>query len=139
MERLKAPPDMTGAKVVYTERQGRLRYTYYDNNVVKITRYKRKSRIRWNRVIIALIVLVLAAYAVAHLIGFVASAVAGKKKESSGKEFIFESSAAETAAPVQTTAPPETAPAVTESVPDADTSSAAEEPEVKRLRMLMEA
>ena len=79
MERMSPPPDMSGRKVVYTERQGRIRYTYYDDGLVKITKYKHKSRVRWDRVIIALVALLLCAYAIAHLIGAVASAISGKK------------------------------------------------------------
>lgn len=134
MERMNAPPDNNGRKVVYTERQGRLRYTYYDDGVVKITKYKRKSRVRWGRVIAALIFFFLCAYAIAHLIGFVAGAITGKKNEKKTKEFVFDSSSA---AAGQTTSAVEAAPptVTTTTAPPATSSVAAEpvtEPEVKK-------
>lgn len=137
MERMNAPPDNNGRKVVYTERQGRLRYTYYDDGVVKITKYKRRSRVRWGRVIAALIFFFLCAYAIAHLIGFVAGAITGKKNEKKTKEFVFDSSSA--AASQTTSVIEEMTPTVTTTTaPPADSSSAAEtetkpEPEVKKL------
>ena len=129
MANMNPPPDMSGRKVVYTERQGRLRYTYYDDGLVKITKYKRRSRVRWGRVIAALLLFLLCAYAIAHLIGFIAGAIAGSKNKKENEEFIFDSSLTEAAA--VTSAPEVTSPPVT-APPAEDTSSVAAEPEVKR-------
>ncbi len=51
-----APPD-GGRKVVYAERIGRVKYTYYDDGIVKITQYKGRKKIYWGRIFIALFML----------------------------------------------------------------------------------
>ncbi|MCR5121477.1 MAG: N-acetylmuramoyl-L-alanine amidase [Ruminococcus sp.] len=131
MERMSPPPDMSGRKVVYTERQGRIRYTYYDDGLVKITKYKHKSRVRWGRVIVALIFFLLCSYAVAHLIGAVASAISGKKKAASEKEFIFDSSISEAVEVGKEPAvTPETESKAEEVKPEPEKPA---EPEVKKL------
>ncbi len=132
MEHMNPPPDMSGRKVVYTERQGKLRYTYYDDGLVKITKYKHKSHVRWGRVLTALTFLVLCSYAVANIIGAVASAVSEQKKNEKSKEFIFDSSSASESAVVTTE--PAVTPVTDDSKAAEETSSIAEPvPEVKEL------
>ncbi len=45
--------------VVYEQREGRIKYTYYDNGIVKITRYKGTRKIYWGRIFAAMIVFML--------------------------------------------------------------------------------
>lgn len=55
-------------RVVYIERIGRVKYTYYDDGVVKITRYKGKRKIYWGRIFIALFMLFLLILGFAQLV-----------------------------------------------------------------------
>lgn len=95
MEYSKMPPGER--KVVYTEQQGNVKYTYYDDGIVKITRYKRRHKIYWGRIFIALVVFVLLIMGIVQLIGAAYRAVTGKGKDNSdeknAKSFVFDSEA----------------------------------------------
>lgn len=45
--------------MVYEQREGRIKYTYYDNGIVKITRYKGTRKIYWGRIFAAAVVFML--------------------------------------------------------------------------------
>lgn len=52
-------PQQGGRTVVYAERIGNVKYTYYDDGIVKITRYKPRKKIYWGRIFVAIIMLCL--------------------------------------------------------------------------------
>jgi N-acetylmuramoyl-L-alanine amidase len=61
-------PEPNGERrIIHVERQGRTKYTYYDDGLVKITRYKSGRKIYWGRIFVALIVFVLLIMAVVQL------------------------------------------------------------------------
>lgn len=43
------------AAVVYTEWEGNVKYTYYDDGIVKITRYRKRKKIYWGRILAAVV------------------------------------------------------------------------------------
>lgn len=64
-------------RVVSVQWEGRTKYTYYDDGIVKITRYKARRKIYWGRIFAALIIFVLLIMGVVQL--FKAAAAAVKK------------------------------------------------------------
>ena len=93
MEYFSAPPDNSGRRVVYTERRGDVGYTYYDDGIVKITHYRRRRKVYWGRIAIAVVVLILL---IMGLVQVIKIFTGGSKKDSSDsdKQFVFESSSA---------------------------------------------
>lgn len=67
--------DEYAPQIVHVEWQGRTKYTYYDDGIVKITRYKAKKRIYWGRIIAALVVFVLLIMGIVQLIKACAAAL----------------------------------------------------------------
>ena len=93
MEYFNAPPDNSERRVVYTERQGNTAYTYYDDGVVKITRYKKRRKVYWGRVALAAVLLILL---IMGLVQVIKVFTGGSKKDStdSDKQFVFDTSSA---------------------------------------------
>ncbi len=68
-------------RVIYVERQGREKYTYYDNGIVKITRYKAKQKIYWGRIIAASLVFILLFMGIVQTFRAAAAAIRGRKND----------------------------------------------------------
>ncbi|MCD7741202.1 MAG: N-acetylmuramoyl-L-alanine amidase [Ruminococcus sp.] len=83
-------------QIVHVERQGNVKYTYYDDGVVKITRYKAKRKVYWGRIFAVLIVFVLIVMGLVQLIRVTANVLNGGSTDSQEtKSFIFDSSQAD--------------------------------------------
>lgn len=67
-------------RVVSVQWQGRTKYTYYDDGIVKITRYK-KRKIYWGRIFAALVIFVLLAAGIVQLIKAALTAFANDKTD----------------------------------------------------------
>ena len=67
-------------RVVSVQWQGRTKYTYYDDGIVKITRYK-KRKVYWGRIFAALVIFVLLAAGIVQLIKAALTAFANDKTE----------------------------------------------------------
>ena len=95
MDHLNAPQGNSERKVVYTERQGNVKYTFYDDGLVRVTRIRKTKRIKWGRVALAAIVLILLIMG----LGQVVKAITGKggKDKTEEQSFVFDSSATDTA------------------------------------------
>ena len=71
----------SGRSIVHTERVGRVKYTYYDDGVVKITRYKAKKKIYWGRIFAALCMLMILMMGFIQLGKSLKKAVKGSRTE----------------------------------------------------------
>lgn len=92
-------PSANERTVVYIEKQGDVLYTYYDDGLVKITKYKKK-KIYWGRIIVALIVFTLFFSGILQLIKATANAIKSDKrtidpKTDMSRSFEFDSSTAD--------------------------------------------
>jgi N-acetylmuramoyl-L-alanine amidase len=74
-------PPHTERQIVGVEWEGRTKYTFYDDGIVKITRYKARKKIYWGRVFVALIIFVLLIMGIVQLIKATAAAVKGDRTE----------------------------------------------------------
>lgn len=68
-------------RVIYTERIGNVKYTYYDDGIVKITRYKVRRKVYWGRIFSALLVLVLLIFGFVQLFKTIVKAVKSDKTD----------------------------------------------------------
>lgn len=95
-------PSVGERTVVHVERQGNVKYTYYDDGIVKITKY-RKKKVYWGRIIVALTVFILLVFGLVQLVKAAVGAVKGKNdgdsKNGGTQSFVFDSSVAETSKP----------------------------------------
>ncbi len=93
-----APSD-GGRSIVYTERIGRVKYTYYDDGVVKITRYKGKKKIYWGRITVAMCMFMMLTLGVGQLGKSLTKAVKGSRTKiemnNSMPEFVMNGSDAQ--------------------------------------------
>lgn len=84
-----------GRRVVSVQWEGRTKYTYYDDGIVKITRYKAKKKIYWGRIFAALIVFALLVMGIAQLIRATVSAVKSDRSDIPANNSIIEVSSSE--------------------------------------------
>lgn len=84
-------PNVSARKVLYVENIGDKKYTYYDDGVVKITKYKRRKKVYWGRVAAAAVVLVLVIVGLVQLGRAIGRGLKGHgiRKNSSVSEFIM--------------------------------------------------
>ncbi len=119
---------------VKVERIGNVKYTYYNDGVMRITKY-RKRHIYWGRIAVAAIMLVLLVFALVQLGRY----IAGRKNGSvtaRANSFVFESSEPDVAAAVKETTE-NTAPA--ESAEESkDSTVSAAEPETRELKVCID-
>lgn len=68
-------------QVVSVQWEGRTKYTYYDDGIVKITRYKARRKIYWGRILAALMIFVLLVMGIVQLVKAAAAAVKSDRKD----------------------------------------------------------
>lgn len=81
MSSIQSPPQYDERQVVSVQWEGRTKYTYYDDGIVKITRYKARKKIYWGRIFAALIVFALLIMGVMQLFHALAAAIKGSRTE----------------------------------------------------------
>lgn len=82
-------------RIIHVEWEGRTKYTYYDDGIVKITRY-RGRRIYWGRIFAALIVFVLLCMGIVQLIKTAVGAVKNDRSEIKANASVFPSASSDT-------------------------------------------
>ncbi|SDA15792.1 N-acetylmuramoyl-L-alanine amidase [Ruminococcus sp. YE71] len=77
--------------VVNVERQGCMKYTYYNDGVVKITKYKKKKKIYWNRIAVAVFMLLLMIYGMSRVVKHFSESAKNKNVTAKANTFVFDS------------------------------------------------